>query len=60
MVALLFSYFRVTNGNLINEKNSLIIAVSKWHGLCHSVMFFVFSLVCCNYLLWYLLKYTGF
>ena len=33
MGALLFSHFRVTNVKLINEKNSLIIAVSKEHGL---------------------------
>ena len=32
MGALLFSHFQFTNVKLINEKNYLIIAVSKWHG----------------------------
>ena len=32
------------------KKKSLIIAVSKWHGLRHSIMFFVFSLLCCKYI----------
>ena len=31
MGALVFSHFRVTNVRLINEKNYLIITVSKWH-----------------------------
>ena len=48
MGGLLFSYFRVTNGKLMNEKNSLITAVSKWPGLRLSITFFVFSLLCCN------------
>ena len=35
---------------LINEKSSLIIAVSKRHGLRHYFTFFVFSLICCQYI----------
>ena len=50
MGALLFSHFRVTNVKLINEKNSLIIAVSKEHGLRLSITFFVFTLRCCKYM----------
>ena len=50
MGAPLFSHFRVTNVKLINEKKSLIIAVSKRHGLRHSITFFVFSLLCCKYI----------
>ena len=50
MGALLFSHFRVTNVKLINEKNSLIIAVSKEHGLRHSITFFVFTLRCGKYM----------
>ena len=49
MVKLLFFHFRVMNLKLINEKNSLIITVSNWHGLRHSIKFFVFSLLCCKY-----------
>ena len=40
MGALLFSHFRVTNVMLINEKISLNITVSKWHGMHHSITFF--------------------
>ena len=47
---ILFSHFRVTNAKLINEKISLIIAVSKWHGLPHSITFFVFGSLCCKYI----------
>ena len=43
MGAFLFSHFRVTIVKLINEKNSLIVAVLKWHGECHSITLFVFS-----------------
>ena len=51
MGELLFSHFRVTNVELINEKISLNITVSKSHGLRHSVtFFFVFSLLCCKYI----------
>ena len=50
MGALLFSPFRVTNMKLINEKNPLIIAASKCHGLRHSITFFVISLLCRKYL----------
>ena len=50
MGALLFSQFRVTNVKLINKKNSLIIAFSKWHGLVHSITFFVFNLLCFKYI----------
>ena len=50
MDAVLFSHFRVRNVKLINEKNSLNIAVSKWHGLRHSTTFFVFSLLCREYI----------
>ena len=50
MGALLFSHFRVMNLKLINETNSLIIAISKWHGLCHSITFFVFSVLCYKYI----------
>ena len=39
MSALLFSNFRVTNMKLINEKNSLIIAVSKLHEQCHVILY---------------------
>ena len=38
MGALLFSHFLVTNVKLINEKNYSNITVSKWHGLCHSIV----------------------
>ena len=31
-------------------KNYLITAISKWHGLPHSIKFFVFSLLCCKYI----------
>ena len=37
MGVLLFSHFRVTNVKLINEKYTLNMAVSKAHGLHHSV-----------------------
>ena len=50
MGALLFCHFRVTNVKLINETIFLIIAVSKWHGLPHSITSFVFSLLCCKYI----------
>ena len=50
MGALLFPYFRVTNLKVVNEKNFSNTTVSKWHGLCHSVTFFVFSLLCCKYI----------
>ena len=50
MSRLLFSHIGVTNMKLINEKTYLIIAVSKWHGLPHSVTVFVFSLLCCKYI----------
>ena len=50
MGALLFPYFRVTNLKVVNEKDSSNTTVSKWHGLCHSVTFFVFSLLCCKYI----------
>ena len=43
-----FLIFWVLNEKLINKKNLLIIAVSKWHGLHHSIAFFVFSLLCCK------------
>ena len=42
--------WRIMNLKLINEKNSLIITVSNWHGLRHSIKFFVFSLLCCKYI----------
>ena len=42
MAALSFSHFRVTNVKLINEKNSVNITVPKWHGLCHSITFFLY------------------
>ena len=42
MVSILFSHFRVTNVKLINEKNSVNITVPKWHGLCHSITFFLY------------------
>ena len=42
MDALLFSHLRVTIVKLINEQNSLNIIVSKWHGLDHSVRFFLY------------------
>ena len=48
MGALLFFHFLVKNMKLINEKNSLIIA--DWHGPSHSIKFFVFSLLCCQYI----------
>ena len=41
-----FCHIRVTNVKLINEKISLDIAVSKWHGLPHSITFFVRRLIC--------------
>ena len=50
MSGLLFSHIGVTNMKLINEKTYLIIAVSKWHGLPHSVTFLVFNLLCCKYI----------
>ena len=50
MDGLLFPHIPVTNVKLINEKTYLIIAVSELHGLPHSVMFFVFSLLCCKYI----------
>ena len=37
------------NVKLTNENYSLIIAASKLHELRHSVTFFVFSLLCCEY-----------
>ena len=36
----------ITNVKLINQKNYLIIAVSTWHRLTHSITSFVFSLHC--------------
>ena len=50
MGPLSFSHFRVTNVKLINEKKSLNITVSKWHGLRLSITLFVFSLLCCKYI----------
>ena len=50
MGALLFFHFRAINLKSINEKNSLIITVSNWRGLRHSIKFFVFSLLCCKYI----------
>ena len=50
MAALLFCHFRVTKVKLKNEKISLIITVSKWDGMTHSIKFFVFSLLCCKYI----------
>ena len=35
---------------LINESNSLIITVSKRHGLRYSITFFLFRLFCCKYI----------
>ena len=45
-----FCNYLLRNVKLINEKNCFIIAVSKRHGLPHSIMFFVFSLLCCKYI----------
>ena len=50
MGGLSFSHIWVTNVKLTNKKTYLIIAVSKLHGLPHSVMFLVFSLLCCEYI----------
>ena len=50
MGALLFCHFQVKNMKFVNEKNSLINSFSKWHGLPHSIMFFIFSLLCCKYI----------
>ena len=50
MGALLFCHFQNANVKLINEKISLIIAISKSHGLPDSITFFVFSLLCCKYI----------
>ena len=45
-----FVTFELTNMKLINAKISLIISISKWYGLTHSITFFVFSLLCCKYI----------
>ena len=44
MGAFLFFYFWVINVKLVNEKKSLIIAVSKWHG----------KYICEIYLSWFI------
>ena len=60
-----YFHFWVMNVKLISENNVLIIAVSKWHGLHYSILFFVFSLLCCKYICdiiwvcWILMGYAG-
>ena len=46
MGTLLFSHFWVTKVELVNEKSSLNITVSKRNGLRNSIKFFVFGLFC--------------
>ena len=58
---LLLSHFPVTNVKLINEKNSLIIGVSKWHG--HAFYYF-FCFVLSTYVIfiwvcWILMAYVS-
>ena len=45
MDALLFFQFSVMNVKLMNENNSLIIAVSKLHGPCYSITFFYLACI---------------
>ena len=57
----LLSHFPVTNVKLINEKNSLIIGVSKWHG--HAFYYF-FCFVLSTYVIfiwvcWILMAYVS-
>ena len=59
MSALLFFHFPVMTAKLINESNSLIIAVSKRHGLRYSITFFVYSVLLFIWVCWILMAYAS-
>ena len=59
MGALLLSYFRVTNVKLINEENSLKIAVSEMTWTASFYYVFLY-LVCFVVHMWHLFDYARF